>query len=270
MRLLPPGLRGARRSQRLLQRMAHGLMHFAAIAKAHFDFGGVHVHVHAHGVHFKVQHIHRLAVAVQHVFIRHARRMRNDLVAHIAAIDVGVLLVGSAAGKVRQTAAPMHAQHARWRVHGVLYRQAVGHELVSQHIGDAPVGVRRGAPLLNQLAVVPNGKAHIGPHQRVAAHGIQTVGQFGRFAFEELAPRRRAEEQLLDFDRGALGACAGAYFGAARVQKVTMCRICHGRQHAHFRHGRNGRQGFAAKAHGHDRFQIMQVADFAGGMALHG
>ena len=36
-----------------------------------------------------------------------------------------------------------------------------------------------GAPLLNQLAFVPDGKAHVGPHQGVAAHRLDAVRQFG-------------------------------------------------------------------------------------------
>ena len=38
-------------SQRFFGSVAHCLVDFAAVPKAHFDFGGVHVHIHARWVH---------------------------------------------------------------------------------------------------------------------------------------------------------------------------------------------------------------------------
>ncbi len=81
--------------------MAHGLVHLAAVAKAHFDLGGVHVHVHAGGVDLDIQRVDGLLVAVQHVFIRGAGGVGEHLVAHKAAVDVAVLVVGRANGRRR-------------------------------------------------------------------------------------------------------------------------------------------------------------------------
>jgi hypothetical protein len=53
---------------------------------------------------------------------------------------------------------------------------------------------------------VPDREAHVGPRQRVAAHRLQAVRQLGGVGLEELAPRRRAEEQLAHLHRGAGGA----------------------------------------------------------------
>ena len=77
--------------------MQRRLMHLAAVAKAHLDLGRVHVHVHALGGDFQVEHVHRLALAVQHVLVGGARGMLQHLVAHVAAVHVGVLLVGARA-----------------------------------------------------------------------------------------------------------------------------------------------------------------------------
>ena len=75
--------------------MAHGLVHFAAVAKAHLDLGRVHVHVDTGRVDGDIERIHRLAMAVQHVFVGAARGVRHHLVAHKAAVDIAVLLIGA-------------------------------------------------------------------------------------------------------------------------------------------------------------------------------
>ncbi len=92
------GLAGARGGERVLDRVAHGLMHLAAVAKAHLDLGRVHVDVHPRRIDADVQHVHRLALAVQHVLVGGARGVGDDLVAHEAAVDPGVLLVGAGQG----------------------------------------------------------------------------------------------------------------------------------------------------------------------------
>jgi hypothetical protein len=53
-------------SQRRLNGVADGLMHFAAVPKSHLDLGRVHIHVHPGGVHIDVQGINRLALPVQY------------------------------------------------------------------------------------------------------------------------------------------------------------------------------------------------------------
>ena len=174
--------------------MAHGLVHFAAVAKAHLDFGGVHVDVHPRGVDLDVQRIHRLAVAVQHVFVGAARGVRDHLVAHKAAVDIAKLLVGARAGGVWNASAAPHA-------HGQGVVRAVGAALVvhphraldkvcAQHIGQALLqrGQRYGlgvgaAPLLNQPPFVPDGKAHVWPGQRMATHGFHAMGELGGIGF---------------------------------------------------------------------------------------
>ena len=68
-------------------------MHFTTVAKAHFDFGGVHVDIDPGGVERDEQGVDRLAVAVQHVFVGAARGVGDGLVAHVAAVDIGKLPV---------------------------------------------------------------------------------------------------------------------------------------------------------------------------------
>ena len=101
-----------RHRQRVFGCVAHGLVHFAAVPKAHFNLGWMHVHVDAGRVHLDIQRVDRLAVAVQHVFIRAAGGVGEHLVAHIATVHIGKLLVGAGAGGVRD-AGPSPDPHGR-------------------------------------------------------------------------------------------------------------------------------------------------------------
>jgi hypothetical protein len=106
------GVPGARRGQRVLDGVAHRLVHLAAIAKAHLDLGRVHVHVDTRRIDLQVQRIDRLALAVQHVFVGAAHRVREHLVAHEAAVDVEELLVAARARRVGNAGTADHAHHA--------------------------------------------------------------------------------------------------------------------------------------------------------------
>ena len=70
-------------------------MNFAAVSKTHFNFGGVDVDIDAGGVHLHIQHIDRLTLTVQYIFVSAACTMRDDLIANKSAIDISKLLIGS-------------------------------------------------------------------------------------------------------------------------------------------------------------------------------
>ena len=57
--------------------------------------GRMHVDIDTARIQFQEQHVRRLATMEQHVRIRLLHRMRDAAVAHAAAIDVQVLLVGA-------------------------------------------------------------------------------------------------------------------------------------------------------------------------------
>ena len=73
--------------------MPHGLMHLAPVAEPYLDLGGMDVDVDPRRVDFQVQRIDRLALPVQHILVRAARRVRQHLVAHETPVDVEKLLV---------------------------------------------------------------------------------------------------------------------------------------------------------------------------------
>ena len=148
-------------------------------------------------------------------------------------------------------------------------------EVGAEHVGQALLerGQRVAAalaapPLLDQLALVPDGKANVGPCQRVPAHRFDAVREFGGVGLEELAPCRRAEEQLLDLDRGAGAARHGLEFAAAAVEPPGVLDIGDARQDGAVGDRIDGGQRLAAKTHGANRFEVEQAGDLAGGVAL--
>jgi hypothetical protein len=114
---------------------------------------------------------------------------------------------------------------------------------------------------------MPDGEADVGPRQRVAAHRLDAMCELGAIALQELAPRRRGEEQLAHFDRGAGAAGHRRQLAAARVQAQRLRRA--GRAAGQRQLGHRGDRGqrLAAKAHRRDALQVVERADLAGGMA---
>ncbi len=262
----------ARRRQRVLDRVPHRLVHLAPVAKAHLDLGRMHVDVDPGRIDLDEQRVGRLALAVQHVLVGAARRVRDHLVAHEASVDIGELAVRARTRRVRQAGAAPDTQALALPVQ----RQALGDEVLAQHVAQAlrqrrlRVCLLAGAPLLDQPALVPDREADIGPRERVAAHRLQAMREFGRIALEELAPRRRGVEQLAHLDRRAMRACGGRELAGAAMQHPGMAVLAAGlaRQQADVGDRVDGRQRLAPEAHGMDRFELGQVADLAGCVAL--
>ncbi len=209
--------------------------------------------------------------------------MGEHLVAHKAAVDIAELLVGTRACGIGQTRAAAHLHMAGLVVHDNRLLEKIG----AQHIGQAlvhrallqllPGGVvgqvciaaerQGGAPLLDQLALMPDRKAYARAGERMAAHGLDAMGQLGGIGLQKLAPRRRAEEQLLDLHRRAGVAGGGAQLATAGIEQVGALLLGGAREHAHLRDRGNGCQGLAPEPHGRHRFEVMQVADLAGRVA---
>ena len=240
-------------------------MHLARFAKAHFNFGRVHVHIHPLGRDGNEQDVGRLTPAVQHVFVGRTHAVGDEFVAHIAAVHVHILLVGTAARELGCACATGDLQHAEVE-HNVA---ALRHEVGPQHIVEA-LSQRGFAPLLHQLAFVPNGKAHVRPRQRVAAHGFHAMRQFGGLGFQKLAPRRRAEKQLTHLDAGAHAARRWAQFTGTRIQSLSMGCVRRAAGNTDLGNRRNRSECLASKPHGGHGFQVAQRIDFAGRVAAQG
>ena len=170
--------------------MAHRAVYLAAVPEAHLDFCRMYVDVDPRRIHLDIHRINRLAVAVQHVFIRTACRVGDDLVAHITAIDVSKLLVWPGACCIGYACpAPNANQRCAVSPHGCAFVancHRMRYKVTAQHVGQTLIFRAVSAaspPLFNQLAFMPYGKAYIRPYQRMAAHGFNAMREFGGIGF---------------------------------------------------------------------------------------
>jgi hypothetical protein len=222
----------------------------------------VHVHVHAVGCDVDEERIRRLPPAVQHVLVGGAHAVRDELVAHVAAVDPHVLLVGTRPRRLRRARAALDAQHAEVQRD----RAAVRDEVVAQHVDQARLG-RAPAPLLRELAVVPQREGHIGPRERMAAQRLDAVRELGGLGLQELAARGRAEEELAHFDARAHAARRGRQLARACVQALRMRGIGRAAGDGQVGDRGDGGQRLAAKAHRGHALQVGQRGDLAGRVA---
>ena len=223
------------------------------------------VDVHEFRLDLQEQHVGRLPAAMQLVFVGGTHRVGDQAVADEAAVDEEELLVGAAAGGLGLTRAARQRQRAEGAVHGPAGLQ----EIRPQHIGQALVG-RTGTPLRHQAAFVPDGKADVGPGQRMSSHGLQRMRELSGVGLEELAPCRGAEKKLAHFHRGPGGARGGLQFTAARVQPEGVGGVGGAAGQAEVGNAGNGGQGFAAEPHGAHTLQFRQITDLAGGVPFQG
>ena len=204
------------------------------------------------------QHVGRLALTVQHVFIGRTHCVGDETVAHVAAVDVDILLVGSRACGFGQAGESTHAQRPGVQAE----RHALRHELGTEHVEHA-LACRRAAPVQQRLAVMPGRELDVRARQGVAPHCFQAMREFGRVGLEELSACRGAEEQLAYLERRAWCARRGLQLAAARIQAVRMCGVGGAARQLNLGHGADGGQGLTAKTHGRHRFEIAERGDLA-------
>ena len=127
--------------------MAHRLVDFATIAKAHFYFCGMHIHIHPRRVHVQVERIDRLTLSMQHVLVGAARCVGEHFVSHKAAIHIAKLLVGARAGGIGYADPAPHPHAACTAAAGVVRAGCAApidgnrlrQKITAQYIGQAPV-----------------------------------------------------------------------------------------------------------------------------------
>src|SRR5260370_416717 len=90
--------------------------------------------------------------------------------------------------------------------------------------GGDPVGERLGAQGAGHAGVVLQAERGLGRRESYAAEHFVAVTELGRLAAQELAPRRGIEIEVLDRDRGALGARRGLDLGDARAFRADHAR----------------------------------------------
>jgi len=176
-------------------------VHQPAIAKAHLVLGRMHIDVDAPRIDFEKQHEARVPAVVQHIGVGLPYRVRDQAIAHGAAVDVEILLIGAGARGRRQTDPATQAQAGA----AVFDRQALPGKAGTQRFADSrqPLAVGGdGAVMAQRAAVVADAQFHIGAGQRQRAQPFFDMAQLGALGFQESAPRRHVVEQLAHLDRG--------------------------------------------------------------------
>ena len=247
------GLGGAGVAERAFDRVVHKLVHRARFAEAHFDFGGVHVHIDGARVDLQEQHIGRMPAAVQDVAVGLADGVGDELVANEAAIHKKILRVAAGTGVSGQGGEAGELQRAGLDADcaGVL-EKVIAHQQAdtARHVA--------GRQAVADPAVVGELHGDVGPRQRDTAKGFVAMGELGAFGLEKFTAGRGVVVELLHIDHGAviercgLGRAAGA-FDAPGVAGAAGAAGDGGACHRG-----DGGQRLAAETHGGDRFEIFE------------
>ena len=244
--------RRRRPGQRALHGVEHELVDGAAVAEAHFDLRRVHVHVDHRRVEFECQHVRREAVAVQHVLVRGLDRVDEQLVAHEAAVDIEILVVGARLRCRRQADVAVQPQ----RTGAFIELQAGFGELAAENLRTA-LGGFADVPVVDRAAVVRQAERHVRPRQRDAAHDLGAMAVFGLLGFQELAARWCIEIQILHVDRRAERTGRRRHRALVRADDFPrMRRVLCARRDLDGRDGRDRCQCLAAEA---ERVHVLEV-----------
>ena len=169
------------------------------IAKAHLGFGRVNVHVNILGRQFQKQRQYRVPVAGEHFGIGPAHRADQQFVAHRAAVDEKILVIGDAPVEGGQASHTGQPHGAAFKIHnhaivGQFARDDAGHALGG---GFVRLHRQHAAPVMFQC------EPDLWPGHGEAADDVEAGGIFGTGAAQEFAPDGHVGEQSLDLDAGA-------------------------------------------------------------------
>ena len=177
-------------------------------------------------IHLEIEHIRAEAPVEEHILVGQPRGARDQLVAHIAAVQKCELKIGLAARERRQCEPPGQSK----TLDVVAQLDDVSGEILAAELRHPRQtlcrgGRRRQAP--HGLAVVYQGEADLEARQRQPLEHAQHVLIFGRLGAQKLAARRNIEEQIAHFDAGS-GRMGRRRRGAQRFPRALR-RSRHGR-----------------------------------------
>ena len=198
-----------RLGQHPVQRPVEKVMNQSRLAKTHFMFGRMHVHVHQCRREVQKQHIGRMATVIKHVLKCLSHRMANQLVAHHAPVDIEMLHITLAARERRTGHPASQPQACRF----VFEMQRVLNERRPQQIRQASlvaaaVGGNVGTEHL--ATVVHQHERHVLAHQRKSFDDLLEMAELGLVGPQELASGRGVVEKVAHRDHSATGQCCRA------------------------------------------------------------
>ena len=217
----------------------------------------------------QIQHVSGLLIVLQLILIGLTNSVIDQAIAHHAAVDVAIL-------HFTQLARPGRIRHPTAYAQIAVLPVDVQRMLQKRRAADAAQTAFvlalffRRPVLADRFAVVAEVDRHIETRQRNAPHHFIDMAEFGFFGAHELAARRRIVKQIQHFQRApdrvrggfeghrllapfGIGLPRLALLGGARRQGQTGNRADTG-------------QRFAAETEADDSLQIVERADFTGGV----
>lgn len=212
------------------------------------------------------RHIRGLPRLEQHVFVARTHGVTQQLVAHEPAVHERVLHIGRGARERRRR------EPAREREAGYLALEVARllEKLLAAHRGDArlDLGAIAGPRQLEHRALtVRERERDVGAREREVAHDRIDVRALGFFGALKLAPRRRVEEEITDFDGGPVRMRRGPNLADRAAIAIHAPRVVvpgAARRDLQSRDRADARQCLAAKTEAHETFQIIEACDLAG------
>jgi hypothetical protein len=238
----------------------YGFMNERLVAKSHFSFRRMHVHVDAIGGDFEKEVDLRAAFLYRRVAVGIDNRVRNRLVLDDTAIDEHVLratrrsLVGQRGDNAPDAEAGQHLSD--WDEIGSIAKnliQPVFEFPDCRPVEDSPRPVRQGKADFR----IPEGKLR---------DDARDLCGFAGIGLEKFPPRRQVVKQITNLDRRAFGSSdflnrrdGAAVDANLRSRDVTS----EPRFHDEMRDRRNARQRFAAKPKSVNRGEIVGAVNLA-------
>ena len=251
-----------------MQHAEQEVVDLTRLPEADLVFGGVDIHVHIAGRNFEKQHERRVPVLIQHIAVRLADRVTDDLVAHRAAVHIKILKIGLTAGVGGQRDPAVQAQTLvpDFEMARLLQERQAAHRRDPALLRGQVIGASK---ILYLTAVVPHAQPHVEAAQRQPMDDFLDAPVLGTLGAQEAAPCGGVEKQIPHFDRGTAGVGRRRNGGVIRralddPAGVAGLRVRGEREPGD---GRDARQRLAAKAQGGHGVEIIQHGDLAGGVA---
>ena len=235
--------------------------------ETHLVLGGMDVHIHLTGIQLDVEHIGGEAAGGQQLVISLTDGVVDELVAHHAAVYIGILQIVLRPGPRRQRQ-PAPQTHVAVLA---LHRQRVVHEGGAADGGEAALLLRHrigGLVLAHHLAVMAQDQGDVEAGERDTAHQLVDVGKLCLLAAHELAPRRGVEEEIHHLH------CGAHRMGRRLDGDAHLASLCLGLPGFGLLRGAGGEgetgdradggERLAAKAEAVDPFQVIQGRHLGG------
>lgn len=239
-----------------------------AVVEADFFFGGVDIHVEAVRVHVEEEEGHGVLTLHEGGVVAFAETVGDGGAFDGTTVEEGELHLPGGAAEASAADEALDADAEAFG--GRDFDEACG-EFGAGQAADAFEEVLSGGEVKHEFAVARQGERGAGIGDGVEAELLFDVRVLGGFGTEEFAAGGEVEEEVSDFNDGAVGIAAVANvdeFAAVDFDLGAGEGVGLFGGEAETRDAGDAGEGFAAEAEGVDGGEVFFGADFAGGVAF--